>query len=128
MTPGLSLRTHIASLVALSSVVLAALGCRAQDQRTDSMDAEALREARESLVAEAVAALDSGGTAFAVKDYAGALRHYRRAAQLEPDAAAPWFGVFMAERALSRPDSAAAALERAQSAAPGATLLQDTLP
>jgi len=111
-------------VVALSTLA----SCRPTEQRTETMDAEALREARAMLSEEAAAALDGGGTAFRDGHYEQALEQYRRAAELAPDAAAPWFGIYMAQRALGRPEAADSALARAQSAAPGATLLQDTVP
>ena len=45
------------------------------------------------------------------------------AVELNPDAAAAWFGVYMAEKALGNEEAAAEALERAQDVQPGATLL-----
>jgi Flp pilus assembly protein TadD len=110
---------------AIALVTLVA--CWPTEQRTETMDAEALLDARATLSNEAAAALDSGGVAFRAGEYEQALERYRRAAELEPDAAAPWFGIYMAQRSLGDFAAADSALARAQSVAPGATLLQDTL-
>ena len=92
------------------------------------MDADALREARASLAEEAVAALDSGGSAFRARDYPAALVRYQRAAELEPNAPAAWFGIYMAQSALGNQPAAHSALTRARALAPGATLLSDSIP
>lgn len=47
----------------------------------------------------AKAQLDSGNVRFRSKDFAGALRYYRRAAQESPAHAAPLFGIYMVGRA-----------------------------
>lgn len=108
------------------AVIVAVVSCRPTEQRTDTMDADALADARAVLSEEAAVALDSGGSAFRGGEYEQALEQYRRAAELAPDAAAPWFGIYMAQRALGQAEAADSALVRAQSVAPGATLLQDT--
>lgn len=105
------------ALVALSVALLAA-GCGGEDQagnseRTGDMTRQRIGEAQSSLPAAVSAKLDSGNTAYRAGDYERALSHYRAAAELEEEAAAPWFGVYMAYSALEREDSARAALERA---------------
>lgn len=110
-----------AMMVLLSLVAVAS--CRPEDQRTDSIDLEEALRARESLAPEVVAHLDSGSAAFRVDDYERARDHYLMAVELNPDAAAAWFGVYMAEKALGNEEAAAEALERAQDVQPGATLL-----
>jgi tetratricopeptide (TPR) repeat protein len=109
--------------------VLAVTGvaaCAAEDQRTDTIDPEEALGHRESYPAGVTAQLDSGSAAFRANDLEGALRHYTRAAQLGPDVAAAWFGVYMAEDALGHDVSAAEALRRAQEVVPGATLIHPT--
>ncbi len=113
--------THRAVMVVLSLV--AVVSCRPEDQRTDTIDIEQALQARESLAPEVVAYLDSGSVAFRADDYEGARDHYMAAVELNPDAAAAWFGVYMAEKALGNEEAAAEALERAQDVQPGATLL-----
>jgi tetratricopeptide (TPR) repeat protein len=108
-------------MVVLSLV--AVVSCRPEDQRTDTIDIEQALQARESLAPEVVAYLDSGSVAFRADDYEGARDHYMAAVELNPDAAAAWFGVYMAEKALGNEEAAAEALERAQDVQPGATLL-----
>ena len=117
----------------LASMLLAvALGCRPDDQRTDTLDPHQGMQARQQMSPELVAQLDSGTAAFRADDHEAALRHYTRATELDPGSGPAWFGVYMAERALGRPEAAEAALERARGAVPGATLLhgaaEDTLP
>jgi Flp pilus assembly protein TadD len=82
-------------------------------------------QSREDMPPAAVAQLDSGTVAFRMDDFEGALRHYTRVTEIDPDIAAGWFGVYMAEDALGHSDRAAAALERARGVVPGATLLHD---
>jgi tetratricopeptide (TPR) repeat protein len=110
------------ALAIAAALVALAGACRPDDQRTETLDPEAVR----AELAPAVAAqLDSGTVAFRARDLEAALRHYRRATELAPDQAGGWFGVHMTERALGNVEAAAEALERARSAAPGASLLFD---
>jgi tetratricopeptide (TPR) repeat protein len=67
--------------------------------------------------------VDSGNAAFKAKDYQRALGHYREATRLDDDAAAPWFGIYMVQRALGNLAAADSALKRAQKVAPGASLI-----
>lgn len=111
-------------ITVLALTLAAAFSCRPDDQRTETMDpAEALQQQRESLPPELVAHLDSGSTLYRADDFEGALEHYRRVTELDEDVAAGWFGVYMAEQALGNEEAAREALERAQSVAPGATLI-----
>jgi tetratricopeptide (TPR) repeat protein len=104
----------------------ATAGCRPEDQRTDTIDLQEALQEREGLDPAVVMHLDSGSALFRAEDHQGALEHYRRATELDPDAAAAWFGVYMAERALGNVEAAAEALQRAQRQVPGATLLRTT--
>jgi tetratricopeptide (TPR) repeat protein len=107
-------------------LLLASASCRPEgDQRTDTMDVQqAVQLERESLPAEVVAQLDSGSAAFKADSFQAALGHYTRATEMAPDLAAGWFGIYMAQQALGNADAAREALDRAQSAEPGATLLR----
>lgn len=104
------------------AVLMAACG-RPDDQTTESLDpVEALRR-REEMPAQLREQLDSGSAAFRAADMQGALDHYTAATQIDPEAAAAWFGVYMAQKAMGNATEALAALERVQELAPGATLV-----
>lgn len=112
----------------LAFAVLALASCRAapeeQDQRTETLDAPAaIQRERESLPPDVLAQIDSGSAAIRAGDARGALAHYRRATELSPELAAAWFGVYMAHQALGDEDEARAALEKARSLEPGASLM-----
>ena len=109
--------------LALVGVLLLA-ACKPSDQETGSINKEDVRAARAKLAGEVVMHVDSGNAAFKTKDYQRALGHYRAATRLDDDAAAPWFGIYMVQRALGNGPAADSALKRAQKVAPGATLLQ----
>ena len=120
-------------LCGIACIILgAASACRPDDQRTDTLDPHEGMQAREEMAPAVVAQLDSGTAAFRSDDFEGALRHYTRVTGLDPENGPGWFGVYMAEQALGRPEAAQAALERARGVVPGATLLHpspgDTLP
>jgi tetratricopeptide (TPR) repeat protein len=106
-------------------VLAAAVSCRPDDQRTDTLDPEQGMMSREDMPPEAVAQLDSGSAAFRVDDYEAALRHYTRVTEIDPDIGAGWFGVYMAADALGDAELAEEALERARGIVPGATLLHE---
>jgi len=109
--------------LAIVLLLAAVMSCRPDDQRTDTVSAETAMQARDKLPAEVLAQLDSGSAAYKVDDHEGALAHYTRATELAPDEAAGWFGVYMAQHALGDHDASQAALKRARSANPGATLI-----
>lgn len=113
-------RSRVLTLVLL----LAAVACQPDDQRTDTMDVQqAIQQERERLPVEVVAHIDSGSAAFRRDDHQGALEHYTKASELAPDLAAAWFGIYMAQQALGNAAAAEEALGKAQSVEPGATLL-----
>jgi tetratricopeptide (TPR) repeat protein len=64
--------------------------------------------------------IESGNALFADGDYAGALAHYRAAAEADTANAAAWFGVHMAGGALGDSALAAAALARVHRLVPDA--------
>lgn len=116
-------------LVALT-IVLVACG-PPDDQETGSIEDSDVRQAREDLAPELVAALDSGNAAYRRGDYQEALAFYQDAVELDEDVAAGWFGVYMAQLALGNPEAADSAMTRAQDLAPGASLIhpgRDTTP
>lgn len=100
-------------------------GCRPDDQRTDSVTSDAVREARGGMPPALVAQLDSGNAAMRSAAHEAAARHYRRAVEIDDAVAAAWFGVYMAEHALGNDSAAVEALDRARALEPGASLLRD---
>lgn len=124
------MRLRLIGTVAVA--LAAALACRPDDQRTDTLDPHEGMQARVEMAPAVVAQLDSGTAAFRADDFAQALRHYTRVTELDAENGPGWFGVYMTEQALGRPEAAQAALERARGVVPGATLLHpepdDTLP
>jgi tetratricopeptide (TPR) repeat protein len=104
----------------------AAVACRPDDQRTDTMDPSEAMQVRENWPPEVVAQLDSGSAAFRADDHQAALAHYTRVTETAPDIAAGWFGVYMAQHALGNTEAAMAAYQRAQGIVPGATLIHPT--
>jgi tetratricopeptide (TPR) repeat protein len=102
----------------------ATVSCRPEDQRTDTINVDEALQKRADLAPEVVAHLDSGSAAFRADDYQGARDHFVAATEIDSDAAAAWFGVYMAEKALGNEAAAEEALQRAQDVQPGATLLR----
>lgn len=100
-------------------------GCsRPDDQQTGSIDQETMEKAGGQLSEAGKAKLDSANAAFKSDDFTTASRLYRESARID-DAAAAWFGVYMAETALKHPEAADSALRRAQQKQPGASLLRE---
>jgi tetratricopeptide (TPR) repeat protein len=116
------MRRWTVSVLLLAAVV----SCRPDDRRTDTFDPQEAMQHREDLPADVLAQLDSGSASFREDDLEGALAHYTKATELAPDLGAAWFGVYMAQHALGNMEAAEAALEKAQSVNPGATLLRPT--
>jgi tetratricopeptide (TPR) repeat protein len=113
------------AVLALACTVLAACprGPR-DDQRTGTMTAEDVEQARRDLAPEVRTQLDSGNAAFSAHEFQEARRHYQAAAALDEEAAAAWFGIYMAEMALGNTEAADEAIRRAHEAAPEASLLE----
>lgn len=114
----MSSRTRPALLALPLAVLFVACGGEEQEaaadaERTGDMTRQRVERARSELPSAVAARLDSGNAAYRAGDYGRALELYRSAADREPEAAAPWFGVYMAYNAMGRDDSARAALERA---------------
>jgi len=110
-------------VVLLLLAAATSLACRPPDQRTDSLDPNAGTQARENMLPEVVAQLDSGSQAFRDGDFEEALRHYVSVTESAPDVGAGWFGVYMAQLELGDLPAAQVALDRARDLAPGATLI-----
>lgn len=113
------------NVAAVLLVLAAAVSCRPDDQRTDTLDAEQGMQSREEMPPEAVAQLDSGTLAYRGDHFEAALRHYMRVTEVAPDVGAGWFGVYMAAEALGDSALAERALARAREIVPGATLLHE---
>lgn len=111
-------------LLALAGLPLLA-ACPPEDQRTDTLDQE---EVAQAMSPQARAQLDSANAAYRDGDYEAALGHFQQVAELAPDDATGWFGVFMAHNALGNAEAAEEALAEARSRAPGASLIHDTVP
>jgi tetratricopeptide (TPR) repeat protein len=97
--------------------------CKPDAEGADALDPEHVLQDRESLSPEVAAHVDSGSVAFRSNDLEGALMHYERATDLDPDFGAAWFGVYMVERARGNTEEAEEALARAQKAMPDASLI-----
>ena len=61
--------------------------------------------------------LQGQGTDFSVA-------HYRAAIRIDDDEAAPWFGIYMVQRATGNAPAADSALRKARKLAPGASILR----
>ncbi len=119
----MSVKRWVVLVLALTAVA----ACRSRDdQRTDTINPQDIRQQRESLSPALVAQLDSGSTAFREGDHEGALRHYTAATKINDGVAAAWFGVYMAQRALGNEEEAQKAMDKVQKIAPGASLVHPT--
>ena len=114
------------ALLLLSVTAAAACGPTGDDQETGSVSREEVLEARRELSPAVAAALDSGNAAYRADDYERAREYYTTATEQGEDVAAAWFGLYMAELALGNAEAAQAAMDRAQSLAPGASLIHST--
>ena len=94
-----------------------------EDQETGTIRGQDVRQARENLAPELLAALDSGNAAYREGDYQDALAFYQGVVEQDDDVAAGWFGIYMAQLALGNPEAADSAMMRAQDLAPGASLI-----
>ena len=106
-------------------LVLGLGACRqpGDDQRTESIGAEDVRQERTERSPAFIAHLDSGNAAYRARDYENALRHYQQVTRIDEDEAAGWFGIYMTELARGNAAAADLALKRAQEHAPGASLI-----
>lgn len=111
------------TLLILGCALAAAVACRPDDQRTETLDVGEAQRARQQLPPELVAHLDSGSAAYRRDDYQGSLEHYEAATRVSEEVAAAWFGVYMAQTALGNETAADSALQKARGLAPGATLI-----
>jgi hypothetical protein len=123
-------------MMALALVTVALGACRDDgppgDQRTDTVTPQTMEQARANWPAGLSEVIDSANAAYSAGDYDEAVRLYRSGSELAPDVTATWFGIYMAEHARGNVAAADSAMARAQSLAPGASLIHggpdDTLP
>mgnify|MGYP002623863887 FL=1 len=112
-------------LAMTSAAAIAVAGCRPDDQRTDSVDPGAGIQDRARWSEAMREHIDAGNAAVRADSFAVAAEHFRAATELEPDVAAGWFGLYLAEQGLGDVDAAAEALERARAIASGASLIHE---
>lgn len=118
------MRMPMSRFVPIVALALGLAACPPDDQRTDTLDPTS---AGQRLAEEARAQLDSGNAAFRAEDFERAIEHFERVAELAPDDATGWFGLFMAYEAMGDKAAADSVLAVARSKAPGASLIRDTL-
>lgn len=112
----------------LGGVLLVCACSKANDAKTAAVMGDSLPpghvpidqppNAGAALSALGQALVDSGNTAFRVKDYDGALAFYRKASQSDPSHAAPWFGTYMVGQAMKNTALADSALAMVRARAP----------
>jgi uncharacterized membrane-anchored protein len=110
-------------LLAVGLAVAACLGCRPDDQRTDTADPTVGQQLRSSWSPEVVAHVDAGNAAIRADSFDLAKEHFEAVIELEPELAVGWFGLYMSEQGRGDAEAAAAALERAQEIQAGASLI-----
>ncbi len=115
-------------LAGMAATLILAACDQGDDQETGSISREDVQQSRESLDPAVAAALDSGNVAYREANYEEALRYYREAIEIDGEVAAPWFGLYMAHLALGNTAEAQDAMDRAQSLAPGASLIHPDEP
>lgn len=105
-------------------LLLLPAACRPDDQRTDSVEFDAVRRARQEWPAGVAAQVDSGNAAYRAGTLDAAAAHFRTAVRLGPEVPAAWFGLYMAEHTRGNLPAADSALGRARDLVPGASLIQ----
>jgi tetratricopeptide (TPR) repeat protein len=108
------------AVAALAGAVALTACNRDDDQDRIRLDAgDGMAEARAGWAPEFEAAVDSGNAAYRAGRWQEAADHFRRGTELEPQVAAAWFGLHMAESALGNDEEAFEALQRAEALTPG---------
>jgi hypothetical protein len=105
------------TFVVMACLASTSLACRVDDQRTDTADPGAAFARREDWSAEAVVHLDSGNAAVRIDSFDVARGHFLIVTEHEPDIAAGWFGLYLAEQGRGDDEAAGRALERARALA-----------
>ena len=106
-------------IAAIAVIALAACGGD-EGQRVELGDEPAQAENRRANWPDGVAArVDSANLYYSNGEYEAAAEVYRDLTEEYPDISTVWFGLYMAEHALGNEEAATAALERAESMAPG---------
>lgn len=108
-------------------VALAVAGCGEEEgQRIPLGGDTAQSEDRRANWPEGLAAqVDSANLEYSNQEYEAAAERYRALTEQYPDISTVWFGLYMAESALGNDEAAAAALEEAESMAPGLGQMHD---
>jgi tetratricopeptide (TPR) repeat protein len=106
------------AVVMVAVVALVACNDRGETDRVP-LDRDAMAEARTGWSPEFGELIDNGNTAYRQGRYDDAAEAYRRATDLNPDVAAGWFGLHMAEMARGNEEAADEALMRAEALTPG---------
>ncbi|CAN5616547.1 hypothetical protein BH23GEM9_BH23GEM9_33720 [soil metagenome] len=128
------MKSRILAIGMVAAVVVT--GCRQDDrpddQLTETVTPQTMEQARANWPAGLSEVIDSANAAYSEGNYEEASNLYRRGAAISPDVTATWFGIYMAEHARGNIAAADSAMARAQSLAPGASLIHggpdDTLP
>jgi tetratricopeptide (TPR) repeat protein len=98
-------------------LALGLAGCGGGDQERVPLEALSGGEVP-GLPAELQARMDSGNAAYRMRDYEGALGHFREVVRLEPELAAGWYGIGMTEAARGNAAAADSAMARVHRLAP----------
>jgi Flp pilus assembly protein TadD len=104
-----------ARIAIVLTAVLVGAACQSQGEAANRVTiGESPAEAGYGLPTTIQQHIDEGNIAYRAKDFAGALRHYQQAADLDPSQPTPWFGVAMAASALGDEELAESARQRVQ--------------
>ena len=108
-------------------VALALAGCGEEEAPRIPLGEDAAQsEDRRASWPEGLAAqVDSANLEYSNEEYEAAADRYRALTEQHPDISTVWFGLYMAEHALGNDEAAAAALEKAESMAPGLGRMHD---
>lgn len=106
------------AVVMVGVVALAACNDRGEDAQTQ-LDNDAMAEARTGWTPEFGELVDEGNAAYREGRYDDAAEAYHGATEMNPDVAAAWFGLHMAESARGNQEEADEALMRAEALTPG---------
>lgn len=106
------------TLAVLMAVLPAMAACDRDEADTDP-GVDAMEQARVGWSGQLRARIDSGNVAYREGRYDEAAELFRRAAEHDPQIAAPWFGLHMAESARGNQVAADSALMRADALTPG---------
>ena len=106
---------------------LAVAGCGEEEAQRIPLgeDAAQSEDRRANWPEELTAQVDSANLEYSNAQYEAARERYAALTEQYPDISTVWFGLYMAESALGNDEAAAAALEKAESMAPGLGRMHD---